>query len=302
MQLTNAREIGAFFLARLVAMGMVFVLAGPVLVRIYVQLSRSGSVFLLTPIGCIVNGILWLITFGLFVALRARFSGAPPRVSGGRRDAATSSAGEIAAFVIASLMMIALDYVLDAFVVPSVYDSLQQSGETSSINTMLFGVSMLSSLVCFPIFIAVRRAMPGAAPSEESTRSYDEDGLPVGFGGAIATCLCKYAVFKGRASRSEFWYFVLFQVLLFVVLSIIDAAVFRGAAPVLVWLAALLLFVPGLAVTVRRLHDGDISGWWALLALIPLFGLYILVWLWDPGTKGPNRFGMGPGAIPDVFA
>jgi uncharacterized membrane protein YhaH (DUF805 family) len=124
----------------------------------------------------------------------------------------------------------------------------------------------------------------------------------VGFGRAIATCLCKYAVFRGRASRSEFWYFVLFQALLFVVLSMMDAAVFQGAASVLVSLAALLLIVPGLAVTVRRLHDGDISGWWALLALIPLFGLYVLVWLWDPGTRGPNRFGMGPGAIPEVFA
>jgi uncharacterized membrane protein YhaH (DUF805 family) len=192
--------------------------------------------------------------------------------------------------------------VLDALVLASIYGALEQSGDMSLTTVISFGAAALLAAVCFLVFIAVRRAMPGVALSEEPTGSYEEDGAPVGFGGAIATCLCKYAVFRGRASRSEFWYFVLFQVLLFVILSTIDAAVFQGAASVLVSLAILLLFFPALAVTVRRLHDGDISGWWGLLALVPLFGLYILVWLWDPGTRGPNRFGIGPGAIPEVFA
>ena len=112
------------------------------------------------------------------------------------------------------------------------------------------------------------------------------------------TCLGKYAVFRGRASRSEFWYLMLFQVLLLAALTMTDATVSHRAANVLV----LILFLPGLAATVRRLHDVDMSGWWVLICFIPLFGLYMLVWMCQTGTKGPNRFGMGPGAIPEVFA
>jgi uncharacterized membrane protein YhaH (DUF805 family) len=113
----------------------------------------------------------------------------------------------------------------------------------------------------------------------------------MGFGEAIATCFQKYVVFAGRARRPEYWFWVLFQVLLMVGLTIVDAVLFRGAA-ILTGLAGLGLLLPGLAVLVRRLHDIDKSGWWVLIALIPLIGgvvLFVMVCL--RGTEGPNRFG-----------
>jgi uncharacterized membrane protein YhaH (DUF805 family) len=67
----------------------------------------------------------------------------------------------------------------------------------------------------------------------------------------------------------------------------------------------LILLLPSFAVTVRRLHDIDMSGWWILISFIPLIGgILLLVWTCQRGTQGANRFGMGPAqaAIPEVFA
>lgn len=112
-----------------------------------------------------------------------------------------------------------------------------------------------------------------------------------------------YATFRGRATRSQFWLFTLFlYVLVFVGLLIDDAmgtiddkaALFTG----LIFTAHLL---PYLAVTVRRLHDVDKSGWWMLISFVPLVGLVaMLVFLCSPSTPGPNRFGLpsGEGAAP----
>ena len=62
-------------------------------------------------------------------------------------------------------------------------------------------------------------------------------------------------------------------------------------------LVSLGLFLPGLAVAVRRLHDVDRSGWWLLLAFVPLIGIIVLiVWWCTEGTRGPNRFGPDPKA------
>jgi uncharacterized membrane protein YhaH (DUF805 family) len=65
--------------------------------------------------------------------------------------------------------------------------------------------------------------------------------------------------------------------------------------PVFYAIAGLVFLLPGLSASVRRLHDGDRSGWWLLLSLIPLVGFIILlVWFVSPGTDGPNRFGRNP--------
>jgi uncharacterized membrane protein YhaH (DUF805 family) len=108
--------------------------------------------------------------------------------------------------------------------------------------------------------------------------------------------LRKYAVFDGRARRMEYWMFVLFNCLIVVVLSVVDTLVgifslgdSIGALAGLYWLVVL---VPSIAVTVRRLHDTDRSGWWALLALLPLFVFCVL-----EGTPGANRFGENPKAV-----
>jgi uncharacterized membrane protein YhaH (DUF805 family) len=113
--------------------------------------------------------------------------------------------------------------------------------------------------------------------------------------------LRKYAVFDGRARRMEYWMFVLINCLIFVVLSVLDTVVGLfslgnsvGALTGLYWLVVL---VPSVAVTVRRLHDTDRSGWWALLALLPLLGTIVLfVFCVLDGTPGANRFGENPKA------
>lgn len=114
--------------------------------------------------------------------------------------------------------------------------------------------------------------------------------------------LRKYAVFEGRARRMEYWMFVLINCLIIVVLSVVDTVVGLfslgdsvGALTGLYWLVVL---VPSVAVTVRRLHDTDRSGWWALLALLPVLGTIVLfVFCVLDGTPGANRFGENPKAV-----
>jgi uncharacterized membrane protein YhaH (DUF805 family) len=114
------------------------------------------------------------------------------------------------------------------------------------------------------------------------------------FSQAIKTCLNKYATFSGRAQRSEYWYFFLFMVVVNVVASVLDSAIF-GDIPVLYLIATLAIIVPSIAVGVRRLHDTDRSGWWLLLGFIPVVGAIVLiVFFCQPGTVGLNQFGPDP--------
>ncbi len=103
------------------------------------------------------------------------------------------------------------------------------------------------------------------------------------FGESISTGFKKYADFSGRASRSEFWWWILFVVLLNAV------AGFLG--DILSILVGLALLLPNIAITARRLHDTDKSGWWQLIALIPLIGWLILIYFCVQGPVEPNRFG-----------
>jgi uncharacterized membrane protein YhaH (DUF805 family) len=109
---------------------------------------------------------------------------------------------------------------------------------------------------------------------------------------AIKSGFSNYVNFSDRAIRSEYWFWGLFSVLVEIVARIIDA----GLGVTLIYpLAALALFLPGLAMSVRRLHDTDRSGWWFLLIFIPLIGAIILiVWWCTRGTVGSNRFGPDP--------
>ncbi len=100
------------------------------------------------------------------------------------------------------------------------------------------------------------------------------------FGQAISTCLSRYATFSGRASRPEFWWFFLFQILASVAASMLGDTV---AA-----LVSLALLLPALAVGVRRLHDIGKSGWWQLLVLTGI-GLLVLIYWWvQPTAEGSN--------------
>jgi uncharacterized membrane protein YhaH (DUF805 family) len=111
------------------------------------------------------------------------------------------------------------------------------------------------------------------------------------FSQAVQTCLKKYVDFSGRAQRSEYWFWVLFLFICSLALGILFALVAVDLRPILI----LATFLPGLAVSVRRLHDIDRSGWWMLLSFIPLIGpIIILIWMCTKGTLGDNRFGPDP--------
>ena len=151
------------------------------------------------------------------------------------------------------------------------------------------------------------------------------------FAESVSTCFRKYIVFSGRAQRSEYWWFFLFTFIISVVLGIIGSV-----APVLQfleWVFSLAVLLPSLAVTVRRLHDTNRTGWWILLLLgLGLAGiivgavvgalvsdddvwsilvilflsvaggllglvvgyLVLLYFLIQPGTPGPNQYGPNP--------
>ena len=115
---------------------------------------------------------------------------------------------------------------------------------------------------------------------------------------AVSTCFSKYVGFEGRASRPEYWWWVLFVIVAGVILQIVGSIVLgvdSGAGGVLSGLFYLATFLPGLAVAVRRLHDTDRSGWWLLIAFIPLIGsLVLLYFMVQPGSDGPNQFSNAP--------
>ena len=106
-------------------------------------------------------------------------------------------------------------------------------------------------------------------------------------------CWKKYAEFSGRARRQEFWMFVLFNFLASIAVGIVDGLL--GTTGALGGLYSLAVLIPSLAVAVRRLHDTDRSGWWWLIAFIPLIGFIILlVFLCSDSKPGTNRFGANP--------
>ncbi|MFH9552919.1 DUF805 domain-containing protein [Streptomyces sp. NBC_00377] len=108
--------------------------------------------------------------------------------------------------------------------------------------------------------------------------------------------LKKYAVFGGRARRQEYWMFTLFSVIVSIVLAIIDAAIGSSILGIIYAVAVLL---PSLGVAVRRLHDTGRSGWWILIALIPLVGaIVLLVFLASEGKQEPNQYGPNPKLAP----
>jgi uncharacterized membrane protein YhaH (DUF805 family) len=111
---------------------------------------------------------------------------------------------------------------------------------------------------------------------------------------AVRTVLAKALIFEGRASRAEFWWWFLAYLIAIVLASGIDALLFGGMAIAggLVWLALLL---PNLSVSVRRLHDRGLAGWWVLLMLIPVVGgLILLILLAQAGEPGENGYGPPP--------
>lgn len=122
------------------------------------------------------------------------------------------------------------------------------------------------------------------------------------FGEAIKSGFRNYVVWKGRATRSEYWWWTLFVVLVTLPFNIfyqisIQGAIAAGSFDIfngayfLLLIVALALFLPGLSMLIRRLHDTDRSGGWYWIVLVPFVGsIVLLVFVLLPSTPGPNRF------------
>ena len=102
------------------------------------------------------------------------------------------------------------------------------------------------------------------------------------FGQAISTCFGKYANFSGRASRPEFWWFMLFEIVLLGVASMVSN--------ILYGIIALALILPVISVGTRRLHDIGRTGWWQLLSLTVIGSLVLLYWFVQPTAEGSNKY------------
>jgi uncharacterized membrane protein YhaH (DUF805 family) len=117
---------------------------------------------------------------------------------------------------------------------------------------------------------------------------------------AVRSVLTQYVGFTGRARRSEYWYFALFGILVSIVLSFLQLATNTSWITTIVGLA---LFLPSLAVSVRRLHDTGRSGWWILIGLIPVIGTIVLIVFYVQDSQGDNQYGPSPkqfaGAYPE---
>ena len=122
---------------------------------------------------------------------------------------------------------------------------------------------------------------------------------------AIKSAYRNYVNFSGRSQRSAYWWWVLFQCITGILIALAEgggsfssgngsfSAGVTGGPISLIWMLVNLL--PGIAVSIRRLHDLDKSGWWLLVAFIPLVGaIILLVWFCSKGTTGTNRFGSDP--------
>ena len=112
--------------------------------------------------------------------------------------------------------------------------------------------------------------------------------------------LKKYATFSGRSQRSEYWYYLLFYLIIYVVLILVDGMIgttSKSGIGILSGIFALGMLLPSLAVAVRRLHDTGRTGWWILINFIPLIGfIVLLVFFVQDSESGANKYGDNPKA------
>ncbi|PIT60489.1 hypothetical protein BHC47_01090 [Snodgrassella alvi] len=106
-----------------------------------------------------------------------------------------------------------------------------------------------------------------------------------------------YFKFQGRARRKEYWMFTLFSFIIYMILSIIFENIMSSPAGYTITstIYSLAIFIPSFSVTVRRLHDTNRSGWWSLLAFIPVIGILILlIFMLLDSTPSDNNYGENP--------
>ena len=112
------------------------------------------------------------------------------------------------------------------------------------------------------------------------------------FGQSISYCFSNYFNFNGRGSRSEYWWFVLFCLILELGGSVWDASMGDTSGNgMMYWLAIAVTFFPSIAAAARRLHDVNKSGWWQLIALTIIGLIPLIIWLASEGKKKKNKYG-----------
>ena len=125
----------------------------------------------------------------------------------------------------------------------------------------------------------------------------------------VDTLKNRYAAFKGRATRSEYWYFMLFSIIIALILTALDSMIINpllGIQPVvetartgiLGMLFSIGTLIPSVALAIRRLHDIGKSGWWILLGVIPIvniIGIFVLLYFFIKDSQpGDNLYGPNP--------
>ena len=118
--------------------------------------------------------------------------------------------------------------------------------------------------------------------------------------------LRKYAVFGGRARRTEYWMFALGNVVVSMLLAFVDRSLGMSVSygvGTLSSLYALAVLIPSLAVSIRRLHDTGRSGWWWLISLVPVIGVIVLlIFAAQDSQPGDNKYGANPKGATQAFA
>ena len=121
----------------------------------------------------------------------------------------------------------------------------------------------------------------------------------MGFQEAVKSFFSRWSDFKTRSSRSEYWWsylgIMLISLVVGFVIGLLGTVLGDTISGILMLIFYVIIIVPSIAIGVRRLHDHDKSGWWYLIALVPILGgLYLLYLFVTPGTPGANRFGPNP--------
>lgn len=116
---------------------------------------------------------------------------------------------------------------------------------------------------------------------------------------AVSVCLSKYVTFSGRARRSEYWWFALMAAGVNVIAAIVDNV---AGSSIFAIVAGLALVLPGLAVSIRRLHDTNRSGWWYLLIFVPFGAIALIVFYCQDSAPAVNTYGPSPKSLPQPSA
>jgi hypothetical protein len=169
MRLTSWGEVGAFLLARVLTYGFMFFAYPVIMAAIYQQLRNAGGADLIMVVSQGVSALVWLVTLLLFLAFRGGFGAVPAIVAPpDRRSEFTSSGGEIGAYVLSVVVVIAAFTGLNNWLLRGVYTSLRTSGHADSIQAVALAISAATAVVFFVLFVSLRAVMPAPASSQPS--------------------------------------------------------------------------------------------------------------------------------------